>query len=346
MALGLIGVDALAIDVGADLGGLLIAPLAEAMLDRVGEVRRALAGDIGIVIPGVRLRDDLVREPSTYAIRVRDSVVGEGSLRLEGFLAVADEAVLATLCGEGTREPVYGMPAIWIGVAERERAVRAGALVFDPVSIVGSHLAEAARSHAAALLGRQELQTLLEHLRASVPTLVKEIGGDALPLASVHKTFEFLLRERVWPRDAVATLEALVDASATSREPRELAESVRRALVPAQLRRREGRVFEPLVVAPAFEAELCDSWLADGSLAPRPEAARHVRDTIAAYAGRVRRDRAAVVCTSALRFALAEFAARFNLGVEVYAYGEIPAEFELRPAAVLEAPAHPAAALS
>jgi len=257
---------------------------------------------------------------------------------LDALIAVADENVLQTLGGEKTREPVYGMPASWISPNERERATNSGALVFDPVSIVGSHLAEAARSHAAELLGRQELQTLLEHLRASVPSLVKEIGAEGLPLATVHKVFEFLLRERVWPRDAVATLEALVDASAASREPRDLAESVRRVLVPAQLRRRDGRVLEPLVVAPEFEVELCDSWLADGALAPRPEAAVHVRNAIVAYSARVRRDRGCVVCTAALRFALAEFVARFHLGIDVFAYAEIPPEFELRPAALLEGP--------
>ena len=180
MALGLIGIDALAIDVGLDLGALLLPPLADALLDRIGEVRRALAGDIGIVLPGVRLRDDLSRDAATYAIRVRDSVAGEGRLRLECVLAVADEAILGLLGGERVREPVYGMPATWLPPERRDAATAAGALVFDPISIVGSHLAEIARSHASALLGRQELQTLVEHLRASVPSLIKEIGGDGL----------------------------------------------------------------------------------------------------------------------------------------------------------------------
>ncbi len=225
MALALVGTDAVAIDIGADLAALLAPPLADALLDRIGEVRRALAGDIGIVLPGVRLRDDLAREPATYAIRVRDGLAGEGRLRLDRVLAVADDAVLARLGGEHVREPVYGMPAAWLEPQRRESAMEAGALVFDPISIVGSHLAEVARTHASALLGRQELHTLLEHLRASVPSLVKEIGNDGVPLATVHRVFEALLRERVWPRDPVGTLEALVDAAATTRDPRELTRS-------------------------------------------------------------------------------------------------------------------------
>jgi flagellar biosynthesis protein FlhA len=338
MALGLVGVDALAIDVGADLGALLLAPLADRLLDRIGEVRRALAGDIGLVLPGVRLRDDFSRDAATYAIRVRDVVAGEGRLRLDALLAVADEAILARIGGERVREPVYGMSAAWIGFDERDAATGAGALVFDPVSIVGSHLAEIARQSASELLGRQELHTLLEHLRASVPSLVKEVGGDGLPYATVHRVFELLLRERVWPRDTVATLEALVDAAHSTRDARELYEAVRRKLVPAHLRRRPSGTLEPLIVEPGFEAEL-QAWLVDGSLAPQPETAVHVRDAAVRYASLVARERAALVCTAPLRAALSDFLARSGIRLDVYAYGELPPELDLRPASLLERPA-------
>jgi flagellar biosynthesis protein FlhA len=344
MALGLVGVDALSIDVGLDLGALLMPPLAEQLLDRIGEVRRAVAGDIGIVLPGVRLRDDLSREAGSYAIRVRDAVVGEGRLNLDLLLAVAETNVLERLAGEAVREPVYGLPARWIAPGERDFAAANGALVFDPISIVGSHLAEVARAHASALLGRQELHTLLEHLRATVPSLVKELGSELLPFATVHRVFELLLRERVWPRDAVATLEALIECAATSREPRELAEGVRRTIVPAQLRRRGLAALEPLIVDPAFEAEL-QAWLVDGTLAPHPETAGHVRAVASRYVTRVPRERAALLCAAVLRPSLGEFLRRFGLRLDVYAYGELPPELELRPAMVMErAPGEPARA--
>jgi flagellar biosynthesis protein FlhA len=337
MALGLVGVDALAIDVGADLAALLAPPLADELLDRVGEVRRAMAAELGIVMPGVRLRDDLSRDPASYAIRVRDTIVAEGRLRLDALLAVADENVLVHLVGERVREPVYEMPAVWIAPELRETAQNAGALVFDAISIVGSHLAESSRRHASALLGRQELHTLLEHLRASVPSLVKEIGGDGLPLASVQRVFELLLRERVWPRDTVATLEAIVDAAAQTRDPRELAETVRRKLVPLQLQRRGLRSLDALIVAPDFEAEL-QRWLVDGMPAPHAEMALTVRRVAQDYVTRVARERAALVCGAPLRAALADLIARFGLILDVYAYGELPPALELRPLVVLESP--------
>jgi len=335
MALGLVGVDALAIDVGIELGALLLSPLADQLLDRIGEVRRAVAADIGIVMPGVRLRDDLSRDGSSYAIRVRDVVAGTGTLRLDRVLAVADEGVLAGLGGEAVREPVYGMPAAWLSPDDRERAVASGALVFDPISVIGSHLAEIARMHAADLLGRQELHTLVEHLRASVPSLVKELGTDALPFATVHRVFESLLAEGAWPRDPIATLEALVDASAVTRDPRELTEAVRRRIVPLALRRRAPAVLEALVVEPEFERELVAS-LVEGTLAPQPDAAVRVRGIVGAYLARVPRERAALVCGAALRAPLAEFLRRFGYRIEVFAYGELAPEVDLRPAMVLD----------
>jgi len=343
MALGLIGVDALAIDVGLDLGALLLPPLADALLDRIGEVRRAVAADIGLVMPGVRLRDDLSREATTYAIRVRDTLAGQGTLRLSGLLAVADDAMLERLAGERVREPVYGMAATWIASDQRDVAVANGALVFDPISILGSHLAEIARSHAAELLGRQELHTLMEHLRASVPSLLRELGTEALPYATVHRVYETLLRERVWPRDTIATLEALVDASTTTRDPRDLVEAVRKRIVPAQLRRRGECVLEPLIIEPDFEAELT-AWLVSGSIAPHPQTAFHIRSVATDYVSRVSRERAAIVCTAPLRPQLAEFLRRFDLRLDVFAFGEMPSEMDLRPALVLERPQAPALA--
>jgi flagellar biosynthesis protein FlhA len=334
MALGLVGVDALCIEIGAGIAQLLSSPLSDALLDRIGEVRRALAAEIGIVLPGVRLRDDLTRDPQTYAIRVRDRLAGEGTLRLDRMIAVADEEVLARIDGEQTREPVYGLPAKWIDPAQRDRAVHEGALAFDPISIIGSHLAEAARAHAEALLGRQELQTLLEHLRATVPTVVKEIGTDALPLSHVQKAFALLLRERVWPRDPIGVLESMIDASAVTRDPRELAEAARRVAVPSLIRRRGVDELEPMLFDPRFERRMAESFGADAA-AIDPQLALHVRDAAEAYANGLPPGRAALVCTAAVRPLIADFFQRSGLRLPVYSYAEIPPEVRLVPAAVL-----------
>ena len=291
----------LTIDVGSELLGLLAAPAVDALLDRIGDVRRALAGELGFVLPGVRLRDDLTRAPATYAIRVRDELVAEGSLQAGLLLAIGDAVILAKIEGTPAREPVYGLAARAIEPSGRESAVAAGAVCFDAVSILGSHLAEIARLHAGSLVGRQEFQTLLDALRARVPALVKDIGNDVLPFASAHKAFVALLRERVWPRDTIATFEAMLDAAPATRDPRELTDAARRVLVPAQLRRRGVKTLRPLTLAPGLERRLLDTW-SSGTIAPEPEVALRLRDAIAAHAA-ARPDDAVIVCSAAMRAA-------------------------------------------
>jgi flagellar biosynthesis component FlhA len=126
----------------------------------------------------------------------------------------------------------------------------------------------------------------------------------------------------------------MIDAGASTRDPRQIAEAVRRAIVPANLRRRDIALLEPLIVGPEVEAELLTSWSPDGDLAPRPETVLALRSAVDDYVATVRRDRAAVICTAALRPNLAELLRRFGATVEVFAYGEVPPEIELRPAAV------------
>ncbi len=333
LALGLVGVDAVAIEIGADLAQLLVAPLSDALLDRIGEVRRALAADIGIVLPGVRLRDDLSRDPRTYGIRVRDRLAGVGRLELGRLLAVADEAILVRFSVQIESEPVYGLPSAWIPPDVRESAMNAGALVFDPISVLGSHLAEIARSHASELVGRQELQTLLEHLRSTVPAVVKEVGGEALPFGVLHRAFALLLREGAWPRDPIAVLEAMLEAG--SRDPRELAEAARHAIVPDLLRRKGIVQLEPAIFDPEFERRLVAAWCRHGADSLEPGTALALRARLEQYASRTPRDRAAIVCTAALRPVLAEFLQRSGMRVSVYAFGELPNEVTLVPAEVI-----------
>ncbi|HZZ65015.1 MAG TPA: flagellar biosynthesis protein FlhA [Candidatus Baltobacteraceae bacterium] len=326
MALGLVGVDAVSIDFGANLVQLLAPPQADALLDRIGEVRRALAAEIGIVLPGVRIRDDLSRDPDSYAIRIRDEIAGEGTLNTACMLAVAGADVLHGIAGEAVIEPVYGLEAKWIDPALREGALQRGALVFDPISVIGSHLAELGRRHACMLLGRQELTTLLEHLRATVPTVVKEIGSEQLPLTMVQKAFVQLLRERVWPRDPVAVLEAMIEAAPAARDHRDLAEAARRAVVPGLLQKNGKGRLEALLLAPELERRLADA-VSSGN-GNEPQLATAVRDAAFEYAS-AGMPCPALVCGSQIRPFVGELLARAGIAVDVYAYGEVPPRLEI-----------------
>jgi flagellar biosynthesis protein FlhA len=331
-ALGLVGVDAIAIDLGENLLALLAPPNDEALLDRIGEVRRALAIEIGIVIPGVRLRDDLARAADTYAIRVRDAVAAVGRLRVGKLLAVGDPRVLASLGGEAVREPVYGLEARAIEPERREHARSAGAVVFDAISVLGSHLAEVARARAGELLGRQEFATLLEHLRASAPAVVKELADGGVSIALAHRVFVLLLREKLWPRDPLVALEALVD-HAHLREPRELAEAVRKRLAPIELRRRN-ETPSALVTAPELEEALACYDDPELGVAPDPALALRLRARLAEHAERFPRN-AAIVTSTRVRPLLGELVTRWGVAVEVFSYAELPREMPLEPVGVL-----------
>ena len=168
-------------------------------------------------------------------------------------------------------------------------------------------------------------------MKLRAPALVKEIGGEALPLGAVQRAFLLLLREQAWPRDPIAVLEAMIESAA--RDPSELAEAARRAIVPDLLRRRGIAVLAPLLLDPLFERTLLQAWSNAELLDPAQTLS--LRQRIEAYAARVPRERAAVVCTTPLRPLLADLLQRSGLRLDVFAYGELPPELRLEPAEIV-----------
>jgi flagellar biosynthesis protein FlhA len=333
-----VGVDIIAIDLGKDLAPFFSPENTDSIIERVVECRRMVARELGIVLCGVNIRDDPAREPSSYEIRFRGEIVGTGRLIADKYMAIADRTVLGTLRGETGSDPIYGFPIAWIEPADRDFAMAAGALVFDPISVLVSHLTECARQRATLLFGRQEMQTLLEHLRTSVPAIVKEVGTDALPFAAAHKAFGLLLRERVWPRNPVAALEAMIDASAQSREPRDLADAARKVLVPPLLHARKLRELPALMFDPEFEAQLNAAWLGADGVAADPHLALHVRERVERYVKSVPSGHAYVVCTSTFRQHLCDLLERFGVRVDVFGFAELPGDISVRPAAIIADP--------
>ncbi|MGD0472436.1 MAG: flagellar biosynthesis protein FlhA [Candidatus Velthaea sp.] len=336
-AFGSVGVDIIAVELGKDLAPFFLPENTEAIIERVFEARRMIARELGIVMAGVNVRDEGTREPASYEIRFRGEVVGCGSLRPERFLAIADTTVLGALSGEEVRDPVYGFPVKWIAPADRDFAMAAGALVFDPITVLISHLGECVRNRAGLLFGRQEMQTLLEYLKPAYPVIVKEVGTDALPFATVHKAFLYLLRERVWPRDPVATIEAMIEASATTRDARDLADAARKVLVPPLLHARKLRELPALMFDPEFEARVAAAWTGDAGV-PEPQLALYIRERVSAYAKTLPGGQTFVVCTSPLRRHLSDLLEKFGLRAEVFGFGELPPDVNLRPTAIVSDP--------
>jgi len=221
--------DPLSLELGYGLIPLVDKDQGAELLDRVTRIRKEAALDIGLVVPRIRIIDNMKLEPSEYCLKIKGVEVGRGTLRLERYLAINPGGIRAELEGEETRDPAFGLPALWITEDLRERAERLGYTVVDPPSIIATHLTEIIKKHAAEILGRQELQSILDALKRDYPAVVEDVQKH-LSLGEIQRTLQNLLRERVSIRNMVAILETLADYGAVTKETSFLTEKVRQAL--------------------------------------------------------------------------------------------------------------------
>ena len=223
-------VEPLAVEVGLGLVRLVEGGKNSPLLRRISGIRRQLAGDLGYVFPPVRVTDNLSLKPREYAISMKGVEVARYEMPQGCDLAIPMGKPSAPVAGQATREPAFGMPAWWIPSDQSERARRANYTVVDLVSVLGTHLAELIRRHAHELFSRQDAKKLLDRVAVENPKVVEELTPKLLPLATVQRVLQNLLRERVSIRDAASILEALSEAGASSRNPILLTEFVRQAI--------------------------------------------------------------------------------------------------------------------
>jgi len=224
-------VEPLELELAYDLIDLVDASTGGDLLDRVRALRRKLALELGIVIPLVRTRDNLDLPPRTYAIRMHGVEVARGEAPPGMVLAIGDD--LAALPGTVTKEPVFGLDAKWVPAELRRHPGLASATVVDRSSVVTTHLAEVVRQHAHQLLGREDVKTLVDMVKATHPVVIEELTPNPLTLGEVQRVLQALLAERVCIRDLVRIFEALSVRARTSADPDGLVEAARGALGPA-----------------------------------------------------------------------------------------------------------------
>jgi flagellar biosynthesis protein FlhA len=257
----LLRVDPISIEIGYGLISLADAESGGNLLSRVTLIRRQIATDLGIIVPTIRIRDDLQLPPDTYVIRLRGVEVARGEVRANRMLAMnpgtADESN-GELEGLPAIEPAFGLPARWIAPESREHAEMLGYTVVDPTSVITTHLSEVIRQHAPSILSRQDVQSLLDGVKTEHPALVGELVPDLLGIGEVQKVLQHLLGERISIRDLVTILEALADAARSTRDPDVLGERVRQALGRAISRQNigvDGRL-SVLTLSPTWQQSL------------------------------------------------------------------------------------------
>jgi len=230
-ALEALSLDPLELSIGFGLVGLVDTSSGGTLLSRVSVIRRQIAGDLGMVIPPVRIHDELGLDSHEYVLKVRGSEVARGRLMPGHQLAMDPGDALGTLPGGvPTTEPAFGLPATWVADSQRAEAEALGYTVVDGESVIVTHLTETIRAHAADLLSRQDVRQLLEQLKESNAAVVEEVVPDVLTLGEIQRVLQALLAEGVSIRDLGAIVEAVGDKARVTRDPSLLAEYARQAL--------------------------------------------------------------------------------------------------------------------
>lgn len=262
-------VDPLELEIGYGLISLVSEERSDNLLRRVKSIRRQIASDMGLVLPIVRIRDNLRLAPNAYSIKLRGEEISSGEIVLDRLLAIPGTDADESLKGMPTREPAFGLPSLWIRQNDKGRAELAGYTVVDPLSVLATHLTEVIRKNAPELLGRQDVQEMLDRVKREYPAVIEGLVPEILSLSEVQAVLRNLLQERIPIRDLGGILEVLVNTGGVTRDPVILAEAVRQSLartITNQYREADGRL-QVLTLAPPVEALLKQSLgSVDGSL--------------------------------------------------------------------------------
>jgi flagellar biosynthesis protein FlhA len=326
----LLGVDLLELEVGYELVPLVDAASGGDLIERIRGLRRQFAMDMGFIVPSIHIRDNIRLEPSQYRLMLKGVEIAKGTIKPRHHLAMDPGGVEAKIPGIPTKEPAFGLDALWIPDSEKDRALFSGYTVVDPATVITTHVTEVIKRHSHEILGRQETQVLLDTLAATSPKLVEEVVPMLLPLGTVQQVLASLLREGVSIKDLRTVMETLADWGTSVKVPERLTEYVRRALsraITAKHVTPDGIL--PLVsMTPQIERVLGDALQVTehGSyLALEPSVAQKIITKIRASAEKFGQagHTPVLLAPAAIRSALFAFTERFIPGFVVLSHQEI-----------------------
>lgn len=289
----LLQVDQMELEIGYGLIALVDAEQGGDLLDRITLMRKQCALDYGIIVPPIRVRDNIKLRPESYVVKIKNTEVGGSELRAGKFLAMDAGKVRRKLPGEEVREPAFGLPAVWLPAEQREEAELAGYTVVDPPTIIATHMTEIIKRHAPELLSLQDVKELLDNLKKDYPAVIDELKAREVPMMTVLQVLRSLLREKVSIRNLVTILEVLCEQFGALKDPllREqfrgcsdhelLAEFVRAALAPQLCEQHlvQGAL-KVLTLAPRVEETINRAVQPTGDVALHPRTHERVLDSL------------------------------------------------------------------
>jgi flagellar biosynthesis protein FlhA len=323
----LLAVDCLELEVGYELVSLVEAG---DLVDRIRSLRRQFALDYGFIVPSIHIRDNVRIKPAEYRLILKGGIIGSGELKSHHLLAMDPGNVSSPVQGIPTKEPAFGLDALWISQNDKERAQFSGYTVVDLSTVITTHITELVKSNMHELVGRQEVQHLIDNVQKQAPKVVEELIPNLLTIGQVQRVLANLLREGISIRDLRSILETLADWAPNVKHPEKLAEYVRRKLsrtITAKFVTSDG-VLPLASLHPSLERTLGDSiqQTDEGSfLALEPSYAQQLINRVNKAAERFAEmgQTPILLAPSHLRPALFHFVERFIPGVAVISHQEI-----------------------
>ena len=339
----LLSMDPIEFEFGYSLIPLVDADQGGDLLDRVIMIRRQLAIELGIVIPVVRIRDNIQLHPNEYRLKIKGNEVAFGEIIIDHYLAMTPD-MEDDLEGIDTKEPAFGLPAKWIREEQKDDAELSGYTVVDPPSVVSTHLTEVIKQHAYMLLGRQETQQLIDHLKEDYPILVEEVTPDPLKIGDIQKVLANLLKENVSIRNLPVIFEALADYGVMTNDPDLLTEYVRQSLSPQitkQYAPEEGSL-KVVTVSGGVEKKIAENiqQTEHGAyLSLDPESQQSIIQTMHEQLEKLtlQEETAIVLCTPAVRMHVKQLIDRYLPHVVVLSYNELEPTIQVESIGVVNA---------
>jgi len=335
-----VGVEPLSVEVGYALVGLVDEKQGGTLLSRVRAIRRQIATETGVIVPPVRIADNLQLGPRGYTILVKGVEVARGELYADRLLAINPGTASRTLEGVQTREPAFGLPALWVASEQRDAATGAGYTVVDATTALSTHLSETIRTFLPDLLSRQQTKEMLDQLSQTSPKLVEDLVPKIVAIGEVQRVLRQLLRERVPVRDLTTILEALADAVGATKDPDSIVETVRASIGRAICRPYQNDKGElPVIgVLPVLEEKLLASIVKTEQgavLALDPQQAQSMASKIARAIEQAMAQ-PVLLCSPALRPHLWRLFARVLPHLGVLSHNEVPPHVPIVPLATLD----------
>ncbi|MGG4546577.1 flagellar biosynthesis protein FlhA [Rossellomorea marisflavi] len=322
--------------------GYGLIPLADSnqggdLLDRIVMIRRQLAIEMGLVIPVVRIRDNIQLQPNEYRLKIKGNEMAKGELLLDHYLAMSPGIDDGSVEGIDTIEPSFGLPAKWISEEMKEQAEIFGYTVVDPPSVVSTHLTEIIKTHAHDLLGRQETKQLIDHLKESYPILVEEVTPNPLSIGEIQKVLAKLLKEHVSIRNLPVIFETLADYGKMSSDTDLLAEYVRQALARQITSQYAGdeAMLKVVTVSGKVEKKIADSiqQTEHGNfLSLDPGDSQEILESVASQVEQVSlmEESPVILCSPAVRMYVRQMTERYFPQVPILSYNELEANVEVQ----------------